>query len=629
MEKHSSPLTSSVVTMDGTDLEQTDIVRIIQEREAYKKETEKLWKIIEKQRYIIKSLQGQISRKNSSSAGNTPSLTDSIASPDPADSHVRLTLPTDSDEAVKKTPHANALGLESLSMSSPAGPASQPAEIRVSGASLASVGDAHDAVETELDPDTSKFRPWAKSTRLSEIYADYYTRHNSIGAGLRSNGADWAATGLEPPTPLRKVPDMPSFADAPNGLLSATAPQNIHTGAGKHLDWVNLASNEYGSDNSRISSFAAMSSRGGSMSLDDVRRRSDYNSAPSLVALEESPETPNSAPPEVPYDYAHRADRLDRLTRENTKPASKLVQNHSLSAINNTSANANANASASTVDSVYSEDRFSIENNVGTPQATHIAPEEDAGEGSDQAQMDHLVLRPISTIESVDMAESPIDARPLKSEQRDLAANDWKAAEISGYEYDGALADSQPPARNHIGSPSFGATANGTAANIGAAIQPASKPGKTSNPRDLINEAESALGLSRELRPYAQAVANSDAARSLDVPQPGMGSRAMSPPAGGDQPTWVQNNLHAVIPNGHSPVSVPLKSVPASAPAPASVRPPMPMMEHHDVPERPPLRSLQNIDLEIKDSKVKIDERGKEVNVYLIHVKYRFDSPGL
>ncbi|KAJ2439913.1 hypothetical protein GGF42_007798, partial [Coemansia sp. RSA 2424] len=51
-----------------------DVIRLLQERDAYKLETEKLRKIIERQRFIIKSLQDQISRKQSGSSANTPTI---------------------------------------------------------------------------------------------------------------------------------------------------------------------------------------------------------------------------------------------------------------------------------------------------------------------------------------------------------------------------------------------------------------------------------------------------------------------------------------------------------------------------------------------------------------------------
>ncbi|KAJ2789201.1 Rho GTPase activating protein, partial [Coemansia guatemalensis] len=47
------------------------------------------------------------------------------------------------------------------------------------------------------------------------------------------------------------------------------------------------------------------------------------------------------------------------------------------------------------------------------------------------------------------------------------------------------------------------------------------------------------------------------------------------------------------------------------------------------MPTGPPLTSLQNIDIQIKDSRLKIDERGKEVNVYMIDVVWRKEISGL
>ncbi|KAJ2340739.1 Rho GTPase activating protein, partial [Coemansia sp. RSA 2618] len=46
-------------------------------------------------------------------------------------------------------------------------------------------------------------------------------------------------------------------------------------------------------------------------------------------------------------------------------------------------------------------------------------------------------------------------------------------------------------------------------------------------------------------------------------------------------------------------------------------------------PQGPPLTSLQSIDIQIKDSRVKIDERGKEVNVYMVDVVWHKAVSGM
>ncbi|KAJ2907575.1 Rho GTPase activating protein, partial [Coemansia aciculifera] len=53
------------------------------------------------------------------------------------------------------------------------------------------------------------------------------------------------------------------------------------------------------------------------------------------------------------------------------------------------------------------------------------------------------------------------------------------------------------------------------------------------------------------------------------------------------------------------------------------------MAEPYKHPTKPPLTSLRNIDIQIKDSRVKIDERGKEVNVYMIDIVQRREISGL
>ncbi|KAJ2336720.1 hypothetical protein GGH91_005208, partial [Coemansia sp. RSA 2671] len=58
-------LAGDFVAADGSAASYTDddidVIRLMQERDAYRLETEKLRKIIERQRFIIKSLQDQIS----------------------------------------------------------------------------------------------------------------------------------------------------------------------------------------------------------------------------------------------------------------------------------------------------------------------------------------------------------------------------------------------------------------------------------------------------------------------------------------------------------------------------------------------------------------------------------------
>ncbi|KAJ2307165.1 hypothetical protein H4R23_006023, partial [Coemansia sp. Cherry 401B] len=90
-----------------------DMILIIQERDAYKQETEKLRKIIDRQRFIIKSLQDQIARKQSLSAVTTPETRISDLSPEA----MGRALP-DPAQVLSQHGAANALGLSALDVSS-------------------------------------------------------------------------------------------------------------------------------------------------------------------------------------------------------------------------------------------------------------------------------------------------------------------------------------------------------------------------------------------------------------------------------------------------------------------------------------------------------------------------------
>ncbi|KAJ2849260.1 Rho GTPase activating protein [Coemansia brasiliensis] len=166
---------SDIARSDGATADsEVDIILLLQERDAYKQETEKLRKIIERQRFIIKSLQDQISRKPGSSAATTPSIRNSDLSPE-------QTQPL-------QTSGANALGLSALDISSL--PQAAPGARKVSQSSGSGSGSPQAAVASG----DAGARPWAKSTRLSEIYADYTARHNSTAAIFKSsNGLQGAS----------------------------------------------------------------------------------------------------------------------------------------------------------------------------------------------------------------------------------------------------------------------------------------------------------------------------------------------------------------------------------------------------------------------------------------------------
>ncbi|KAJ1761405.1 hypothetical protein LPJ58_001198, partial [Coemansia sp. RSA 1591] len=172
----------SVYQLDGD----IDVILILQERDAYKQETEKLRKIIERQRFIIKSLQDQISRKQSSTT-TTPSVRNSELSPEFAERALQDPVPD------SLQPNAgNALGLSALTVSSL--PQAVPSARKASQGSVGGIPQMSlDEPMAEPRPTQTNARPWVKSTRLSEIYADYSARHNSTAPMFKPAVAAWAA----------------------------------------------------------------------------------------------------------------------------------------------------------------------------------------------------------------------------------------------------------------------------------------------------------------------------------------------------------------------------------------------------------------------------------------------------
>ncbi|KAJ1649116.1 hypothetical protein GGF38_006222, partial [Coemansia sp. RSA 25] len=103
-------------------------------------------------------------------------------------------------------------------------------------------------------------RPWAKSTRLSEIYADYSARHNSVTPMFKSNALTDAspAKQAQPAAPA----NASSFVDS----LKTSISRSEWPG-----EWSSRAEHDYSTDrlnDRRISSLILDSSREPSMSLD-------------------------------------------------------------------------------------------------------------------------------------------------------------------------------------------------------------------------------------------------------------------------------------------------------------------------------------------------------------------------
>ncbi|KAI9482263.1 Rho GTPase activating protein [Coemansia sp. RSA 990] len=195
---------SDIACSDGATADgEVDIILLMQERDAYKQETEKLRKIIERQRFIIKSLQDQISRKPGSSAATTPSIRNSDLSPEPAQP--------------LQTGGANSLGLSALDISSL--PQAAPGARKVSQNSGS--GSPQAAVAS------GNARPWAKSTRLSEIYADYTARHNSTTPMFKSNNGSQGSSFVDSLKASVRAAELPDELTAQN-----LQPQQVNVGIG-------------------------------------------------------------------------------------------------------------------------------------------------------------------------------------------------------------------------------------------------------------------------------------------------------------------------------------------------------------------------------------------------------------
>ncbi|KAJ2451958.1 Rho GTPase activating protein [Coemansia sp. RSA 2336] len=193
---------SDIARSDGAAADgEVDIILLMQERDAYKQETEKLRKIVERQRFIIKSLQDQISRKPGSSAATTPSIRNSDLSPEP-------TQPLQAGGA-------NALGLSALDISS-----LPQAAARDSRKVSQSSGSGSPQVAGDAGA-----RPWAKSTRLSEIYADYTARHNSTTPMFKNSNGSQGSSFVDSLKASVRAAELPGELTAHN-----LQPQQVNVG---------------------------------------------------------------------------------------------------------------------------------------------------------------------------------------------------------------------------------------------------------------------------------------------------------------------------------------------------------------------------------------------------------------
>ncbi|KAJ2688139.1 Rho GTPase activating protein [Coemansia sp. RSA 1285] len=604
--------------------EEVDIIRLIQERDAYKLETDKLRKIIDRQRFIIQSLQEQISRKPSASATSTPVVQSPEVPLESPNHHSPLGNPSIDSTAVAAVPGggaldgskkdamspvdegSNSLGLSALSTT--AQPKSSPAIRKISqGSATASplLQSESNITTTESPTNQPNARPWVKSTRLSEIYADYSARHNSVSPMFRSSaGSSPAVAGSAGIGDNRKQrvssSGGSSFVDSLKTSMQRT---------GWPEDWLPVEGHDYDNDTGlerQLSeSLVFDTSRDPSLSIDPVDTKSPDTSAqhthgssgwsPRSVAdgLDVDLALNSSMPVEAIEGATHIVKQSSDLS---TKSVGKVSQT-STSDIPGPSATNDVSALSVTVPTEAAQPRVAV-----------ISPAQKAQE--------LLVLRPISTLANrVDQMH--LD-RAIRGRDSALQRDDgWRVSQISQYEY-GELSDKQPVqvptesilSHQHSQSayalgPSFRA-ASSTQQNVKWAL------GKEASTASARLE----LGMS--------GISDSQTAS-------GSGSQGAKTRRKISETTITSAKNDTSLLSAYSDGEPSIHNEPGAAAVPQSLTP---LHSYASTSRQHPpldsqLSSLQDIDIWIKDSRVKIDERGKEVNVYLVDIVRRKEISGM
>ncbi|KAJ2707193.1 Rho GTPase activating protein, partial [Coemansia spiralis] len=546
---------------DGSDLDgDLDIILIMQERDAYKKETEKLRQIVDRQRFIIKSLQDQFARVQGASAASTPSARQHGLSPEqPAQYQYQHQHGSESADPPHDAPAArNALGLSSLEVSSL--PTATPPERKASQGSQ--LGDlptrAPDAAAAGQPETHGSARPWAKSTRLSEIYADYSARHNSVAPMFKTSPAAWAADADGSATHRQPLSEpQPGGSSFVESLKTSTARSELLA------EWGVMPADSDHSDLSsegRVSSLALESSRNPSASIDIGEREGLRANALGLQG-----HIPTVPSPTRSLDPADRPGAV-----------------------------------GGTADPVGAE---------ADQGASMASP-------ASEAASEDLVLRPVSLIANNHAAPEQPRQRdtPLSAGLADERSQ-WRASRVAAYEYRaldmGTLDDfgdgsgyakptgqsPRPPAQQEQPWRPPSSDSLGSDHDSGPAVRWAA---------DLSTPAQPAASAS----PYEQHASRARA----DSSQPSEG--------GSIAQTSISSSSARPKSDGRSDQGAALAlQGPSSVYSTASTA--------RGIPTGPPLTSLHNIDVQIKDSRVKIDERGKEVNVYMIDVVWRREITGL
>ncbi|KAJ2789952.1 hypothetical protein H4R20_007093, partial [Coemansia guatemalensis] len=361
----------------------------MQERDAYKQETEKLRKIIDRQRFIIKSLQDQIARKQSITAADAPqsggaeiaagssALQSSAAHGQQQQQGLAESHPSHSTDGASQ-----ALGLSSLDASPLSRAAGHEASASPGSPALPEAEEA--AGESSAQ---NNARPWAKSTRLSEIYADYSARHNSVAPMFKANIAAWAAS-TEPPT--QQTASSTAGSSFVENLKASTQRTELDTRE-ENRDEVRSGTSDLSSDG-RISSLAMESSREQSMSIDVGDREGLLSDV--LRAHEPMPAS---------------AGRLNSASASATRAIAPV---HPVTG-----------ASVHTgVSPAEASNAASAEQNAGA-----ISPGAKLTSPASQSASDHLVLRPISIVAAArDVSDLPKHEDAPLSAQTTNDDNQWR-----------------------------------------------------------------------------------------------------------------------------------------------------------------------------------------------------------
>ncbi|KAJ2397988.1 Rho GTPase activating protein, partial [Coemansia sp. RSA 2603] len=653
--------------------EEMDTIHIIQERDAYKLETIRLRKIIENQRFIIKSLQDQLARKQSFSSINTPSVRNSGISTDAVEQSANGT-PKMAPVSDSSGGASNALGLSSLSVKTPTkglGLGVSASSVR-KGSQGSNLGSPLAAAKTALDnresldlpSDSTNMRPWAKSTRLSEIYADYSARHNSVSPMFKPVNGVWAGSNgseaTQDPARMRSTSGS-SFTES----LKASIKQ-----AEWPTEWSTHGEAGYASDRT-------------SGVVEDVSRR------PSLTpeAARQQGGTYVNVQPKHDSVFgnvaavARTAGTSGVSERRIGTPVPELV-----------SENVNINGGRDGGDIHDSAPPIARSGSGGssivpsTPLPT--VPANRVNSPAVQSPSEVMVLRPVSMAEQRQAVPSGKHMATPIQEVVEEDADAWQPDTLEGYEYEipaeeagdrdsrysidafssgqaqqyvqprsqnQPMAQNQPMVHNQPMARSQPMAQNHT--NTHSQFTHANQPSSQSQQRYDSQAHSQNQNFTYDQRQEYRQHPNAPQMAKMQAPSPSRGPGPGPGPAVEKSVTW---NLDD---DGGSAMSIPQSAANGGPMAGTDRRPsnhqipallaqqstrntseaagsqgnakagPKPEGSSHNTNEaflnQPALTSLDNIDIQIKDSRIKIDERGKEVNVYMIDVVFRRETSGL